>query len=145
MMNTIERDAYYIAEEEAARFLAQALNLELGRTLYIGHPYAAPLCATFQFDDCPRELGVQFASARAFNVIALNASLRITAPRRGQVAQALSTLLAAYPFINEQAEALDTLRIRDDGFPAIQPVVAADGDEAWQADIGFIVAFKIRN
>ncbi len=143
-MTTTERDAYTIAEEEAARALAQALNIELGRTLYIGHPYAAPLCATFQFDDCPRELGAQFASARAFNVIALNASLRITAPRRGQVAQALSTLLAAYPFLTEPTEALEDLRIRDDGFPAIQPVVAADGDEVWQADIGFLASFKIR-
>lgn len=146
----LERDAYAIAEEEAARALCRATDSTLGKDLFIGHPDDAPICDTFQFDDVPTELGAQFATSRQLDTVAINASLRITAARRGQVAQKLTLLLSRYPYIQpgEELEALALLRIREDGFPAIArtPIYMEDGSQAyaWQADVGLVALFKVR-
>lgn len=147
-MTTKERDSYSVAEEEAARALCAAIEAEPRRTFFIGHTAGNAFCATFQFDDVPRDLGIQFATSRQLRLVAINASLRITANVRGHVAQALTAILAASPFIDEPGEALQSLRIREDGFPAIEPVTVtnSDGDifSAWQAEVGFSTVFRVR-
>lgn len=146
----LERDAYAIAEQEAARALCSAADFTLGRDCFIGHQDDAPLCATFQFDDVPSDLGTQFTTTRQLSTVAINASLRITAARRGEVAQKLSLLLSRYPYIQpgEDLEALTLLRIREDGFPAITSTTIYTDEgtqaQAWQADVGFVALFNIR-
>lgn len=152
-MNTIQQDAYALAEEEAARALANALGFTLGRDLFIGHAESQPLCATFQFDEAPRDLGAQFATTRQLSSIAINASLRITAVKRSHLTRALSALLVNYPFEQTACEVLDTLRIRDDGLNAITTTIVTDNAGGYGADqtrlaytveIGFLASFHIR-
>lgn len=146
---TNERDAYTIAEEEAARAIARALDATLGRDFFIAHPDGAPLCATFQFDEVPSDLGAQFSTTRQFNTVAVNASLRLTSARRGDIAQQLSLLLSRYPYLSGDTEFLALLRIREDGFPAITTTTLflEDGTQAsaWQADVGFVAVFNLRH
>lgn len=152
-MNTIETDAYAIAEEEAARALAAALGFALGRDLFIGHAESTPICATFQFDECPRDLGAQFAVTRQLRAIAINASLRITAAKRSHLTRAIASLLFNYPFEHVKGEVLDTLRIREDGLGAITTTIITDNANgygagqtrlAYTTEIGFLASFHIR-
>ncbi len=152
-MTTAERDIYTTAEEEAARAIANAIGGTLGRDFFIGHVEGSPFCATFQFDDVPRDLGAQFAVSHKLRTVAINASLRITAPRRGDIAQKLSALLAGYPYLESAGEVLDLIRLREDGFSAIYPTTvtetspafgAGQTTSAWAIDIGFVACFRIR-
>lgn len=153
MADTLERDAYGLAEEEAARFLFGALGVAPGREGFVGHPQGAVVGVTFQFDEAPREYGAQFQTARQLKRVALYGSLRIASPSRGEVCRLLSLALAAFPFVAAQGGVLEQLRVRDDGLAGIAPVTfyrpAEDGGTVgvagWSVDLGVDAVFRLRD
>ena len=153
MADTLERDAYGLAEEEAARFLFGALGVTPGREGFVGHPQGAVVGVTFQFDEAPREYGAQFQTARKLKRVALYGSLRIASPSRGEVCRLLSLALAAFPFVAAQGCVLEQLRVRDDGLGAVAPVtfyqLSADGGTVgvagWSVDLGVDAVFRLRD
>lgn len=152
-MDTYTRDAYTKAEREAAAFLFGAIGATPGVTAFIGHPMASTFGASLQFDEAPREYGVQFQTVRRLQTVALYASLRITCPTRGAVAEKLSAALAAFPFCRTPGNVLVQLRVRDDGLQAIQhatvtlrsPDTGTDTQvDAYTVDLGLDAVFALR-
>lgn len=150
-INTYSKNAYLEAEEEAARFFFDSLNLVAGQNAFIGHPYSPMLAVSFQFGEAPVDYGAQFAVSRRIESVALYASLRLVSQSRAEVAQMLASAIATMPYVHTGASPLEQLRIRQDGLQAIEQTVvqvrAPNGEFesalAWQATLGLDAVYRV--